>query len=104
MSVIIFFLSLIVIITILFTQFFTIFIIQPIGAVPEGKTLIVLQLNKTKFIDSADGMCLREFGYVNLLCRGMMLSAVLKKSKILVKLPYSEYLYKLTLENKKRTF
>jgi len=96
----IFLLTLFIVLSILFVNYFTIFIINPIGALPEGKTLIILKLNKTQFIDSADGICLRELGYVNLLCRGMVLSTVLKKSKIIIKLPYNKYLYNLTLKDK----
>lgn len=39
-----------------------IFVIPPIGAVPEGRTLIISRLNKTKFVDSADAMCERFQG------------------------------------------
>jgi hypothetical protein len=31
--------------------------LQPIGAAPEGGTLLILRLNNGKFIDSADAMC-----------------------------------------------
>jgi hypothetical protein len=72
----------------------TIFVIQPIGAVPEGKTLVILRLNKTNFIDSADAMCNREMGGVSLFCRAMTVASVVEKSYILMKLPYSEFLYK----------
>ncbi len=40
----------------------TIFVIQPIGAVPEGKTLVILRMNKTEFIDSTDAICFRKMG------------------------------------------
>ncbi len=82
----------ILVVLIVFTQI-TIFVVQPIGAIPDGKTLIMLRMNKTKFIDSADAMCKRTNGNVNLLCRGMMLSAVIDKGIILFRLPYSETLY-----------
>jgi predicted Zn finger-like uncharacterized protein len=75
-----------------YTQF-TIFVIQPIGAIPEGKSLIISRLNKTKFIDSADAMCERMQGGVNLLCRGMVLGTVSKNAKVYARLPYSELLY-----------
>ena len=71
----------------------TLFVVQPIGAVPEGKTLVIMRMNKTKFIDSADAMCEREAGQVSLLCRGLMLGTIKKKADILVQLPYSEWLY-----------
>lgn len=71
----------------------TIFVVQPIGAIPEGKTLVMSRLNKTKFIDSADAMCQRIQGGVSLLCRGMVLGAVAKNSTVYLRLPYSETLY-----------
>jgi len=71
----------------------TMFVIQPIGALPEGKTLIILRLNKTNFIDSPDAMCQRATGKVSLLGRSMMLSAIMENSVVLLRLPYSEFLY-----------
>lgn len=83
---------LVVVSLIAYTQL-TIFVVPPIGALPEGKTLIILRLNKGEFIDSADAMCERLQGGVNLICRGLMLGAVAKKTKLLLRLPYSETLY-----------
>lgn len=71
----------------------TLFVVPPIGALPEGKTVIILRLNKTNFIDSPDALCERIQGGVSLLCRGLTLAGVLEKSKILMRLPYSESLY-----------
>lgn len=79
----------------------TIFIVQPIGALPEGKTLIITRLDKTKFVDSADAMCEREMGGVSLLCRGVMLGGVLKNSTIYARLPYSETLYEISTGGKR---
>lgn len=74
----------------------TIFVIQPLGALPEGKTLIISRMNKTQFIDSADGMCEREFGGVSLFCRLAALGAVLDKAQIYMKLPYIPFLYSIS--------
>ena len=82
---------LILIMIVVYTQI-TIFIVPPIGAIPEGKTLIITRLNKTNFIDSADAMCERMQGRVNLLCRRLMLGSVVKNTKILLRLPYFERL------------
>ncbi|MDX7646448.1 hypothetical protein ACK31J_07395 [Aeromonas caviae] len=81
----------------------TVFVIPPIGAVPEGKTLIIPRLNKTEFIDSADGMCERIQGGVSLLCRGMVMGAVVGESKILLRLPYSSWLYSISTGGKTYT-
>ena len=74
----------------------TIFVIQPIGAAPEGRTVVMLRMNKTTFIDSADAVCAREMGKVNILCRGAVLAAMAEKSTVLFRLPYSEFLYEVS--------
>lgn len=94
--------SSIIILIVVFSQI-TLFVIQPMGAIPTGKTLIILRLNKTNFIDSADAMCVRETGNLNLMCRGMMMSAVINKSKVLMKLPYSKFLYEISTGGKEYT-
>jgi hypothetical protein len=88
-----------VLIVLIYTQI-TIFVVPPIGALPEGKTVIITRLNKTKFIDSPDGMCERIQGGVSLLCRGMIMGAVIEKSTILLRLPYSSRLYSISTGGK----
>jgi len=83
-----------------YTQF-TIFVIPPIGAVPEGRTLIITRLNKAEFVDSADAMCERTQGGVSLLCRLMMLGNVAEKSTVYLRLPYIEWLYLVSTGGKK---
>lgn len=83
----------------IYTQL-TFFVIQPIGAVPEGRTLLMLRGHKTKFIDSADALCEREMGGVNLLCRLGVLGGVAENSTILLKLPYSSFLYGISTGGK----
>lgn len=88
---------------ILFVVFYTqvtIFVVQPVGAIPEGRTLVMLRLNKTEFIDSADAMCERAMDGVSLLCRGMMMGAVGKNATILFRLPYSSFLYSVSTGGK----
>jgi hypothetical protein len=86
-------------IVVIYTQI-TIFVIPPIGALPEGKTVIITRLNKTEFIDSPDGMCERIQGGVSLLCRGMIMGAVMENSTILLRLPYSSWLYSISTGGK----
>lgn len=74
----------------------TVFVIQPIGAIPDGKTLVISRLNVTKFIDSADAVCERMQGKVNLLCRGMVLGKVGETATVYARLPYSETLYMMS--------
>ena len=38
----------------------TVFAVQPMGALPEGRTVVMSRLNTTKFIDSADAMCVAD--------------------------------------------
>ena len=78
----------------------TIFIIAPIGAVPEGRTLVISRLNATKFIDSADAMCERIQGGVSLLCRGVVIGQVGKTATIYARLPYSSTLYSISTGGK----
>jgi hypothetical protein len=78
----------------------TIFVVQPIGAIPEGKTLIISRLNKTEFVDSADAMCERIQGSVSLMCRMFAIGAVAEKSTIYFRLPYSEWLYLISTGGK----
>lgn len=70
----------------------SLFVIQPIGAIPEGRTMVVKRSYDMPFIDSADAMCKRRVGKVSLLCRSMALGEV-SKMKIYARLPYSEWLY-----------
>jgi hypothetical protein len=78
----------------------TIFVVPPIGALPEGKTVIITRLNKTEFIDSPDAMCDRIQGGVSLLCRAMVMGAVIEKATILARLPYSSWLYSISTGGK----
>lgn len=71
----------------------TLFVVQPIGAVPEGRTLVIWRLQTMHFIDSADAWCARKMGGVNLLCRGVVLGRVGSADVILLRLPYSDTLY-----------
>ena len=78
--------------TVAYTQV-TFFVIQPIGAIPDGRTLLIWRTGKLKFIDSADALCNREVNGVSLLCRIAVLGAVAKNNTVLMRLPYSETLY-----------
>jgi hypothetical protein len=67
--------------------------VQPIGALPEGRTLIVWRKSGEPFFNSPDAECLRTMGGVSLLCRAM---AVGKGpiDRIIVRLPYMEWAYR----------
>lgn len=72
-----------------------VFVIQPIGAIPDGVTVIVANIRGLNFIDSPDAFCMRV-GSPNLLCRGMVAARVAKEGTIIVRLPYSQILYGMT--------
>lgn len=73
-----------------------IIIIQPIGAIPNGVTVIVSGIHNVNFIDSPDAICNRTQGGVSLLCRGATAGAIANKGTILMRLPYSETLFWLS--------
>jgi hypothetical protein len=79
------------------------FVVQPIGVVPEGATMLYLSRgDNLNTVDSADGICLRMATGVNLLCRGMALGQFMKtyEGEIVVRLPYSEWMYEMTTDGK----
>jgi hypothetical protein len=92
--------ALIAMFSLIFYTQITLFVIQPIGALPEGRTVVILRLDKTKFIDSPDSMCERNQGGVSLMCRAMMMAAVINNASILMRLPYSETLYNISTNGK----
>lgn len=72
-----------------------VFIIQPIGALPEGVTLVYHSRNaEMSFFASPDGLCLKIQGSVNLICRMASLAVVGQLTdRALIKLPYSRWAY-----------
>lgn len=73
-----------------------VFVVQPIGAIPEGATVIFWRLNtELPFISSADGILLNSGQQVSLLSRGIVLGriseAVLPRK--IISFPYSRTLY-----------
>ena len=72
----------------------TIFAIPPIGALPQGATLVLWRGDANlEFIDSPDGFCVRHNDRVNLLCRGVVLVAIEEHTERLVRLPYMDFVY-----------
>ena len=66
--------------------------VQPIGALPEGSTVIVWRNADEPFFNSADGLCIARTGGVSLLCRGMAFGQA-PKDRILLRLPYMRWAY-----------
>ncbi len=75
-----------------------VFTIQPIGAIPEGITIIYHSRNpEMPFFSSPDGLCLKLQDSVTLLCRMVALGAVKELSnRIILRLPYIHWAYLLS--------
>ena len=71
-------------------------VIQPIGAIPDGVTAIVVGVKNVNLIDSPDAICNRHEGGVSLWCRGREAAAIAKNGRIIARLPYSETLFWMT--------
>jgi hypothetical protein len=81
-----------------------IFVIQPIGAIPEGMIIIYWRFGlKMPFIASVDGLLDKSGAGVSLLGRGLMLGGLVDtiKSRGLFRLPYSEIIYLWSTGGKK---
>lgn len=72
------------------------FVIQPMGAIPDGATIVYWRTDlNLPFISSADGMILKNGGEVSLLSRGITLGAMAEPimDRKILRLGYSETLY-----------
>ena len=74
--------------------------IQPIGALPEGRTLIVWRDSGEPLFNSPDAMCMDRVGEVSLLCRGVALTAA-PVDRIVLRLPYMDWAYLLSTGGKR---
>lgn len=89
-----------------FRIFCGIFVIQPIGAIPEGATIVYLRTGMDlhlPFISSADGLLDKSGAGVSLLGRGMMLAKVAEpiKGNEIFRIGYSETIYLWSTGGKK---
>lgn len=81
-----------------------IFVIQPIGAIPDGTTIVYWRHGTSMpFIASADGLLASKGEGVSLLGRGVVLAALAKpiKEKEIFRLGYSETIYLWSTGGKK---
>jgi hypothetical protein len=99
------FVAVFIILILVVSSYFTFgfFVIQPIGAIPEGGTILYLRLGTAMpFISSADGLLDEKVGDVSLLGRGLALgiaAKILEKRKIFP-LPYMPFLYQISTKGK----
>ena len=85
-------LVLLVVLAALFYGFCGFYSVPPIGAMPEGRTILVWRNSGEQFFDSPDAVCMRRLGGVSLLCRGMALGRA-PTDRIILRLPYSQWAY-----------
>jgi len=69
-----------------------VYTIQPIGAIPDGRTTIVWRNSGEPFFNSPDGMCLKIQGSVSLMCRMVALGEA-PVDRIIIRLPYIHQAY-----------
>jgi hypothetical protein len=87
----------VVLLIIVFTTGF--FVVQPIGAIPEGVTVWYFRSGlDLGFIESADGILLDSKGGVSLLGRMTVMGEVISliEGRTIVKLPYLKFMYKIS--------
>jgi hypothetical protein len=66
--------------------------VQPIGALPEGITLIVWRISDEPIFNSPDAVCLKLQEGVSLLCRGLAMAQA-PVDRIILRLPYMDWAY-----------
>lgn len=69
-----------------------VFVIKPIGAIPQGVSAVVMGVPGLRIVDSPDAFCLRQTGGVTLICRGAVAARVANQGRVLLRLPYSSIL------------
>ncbi len=72
-----------------------VFTVQPIGALPDGVTLVYYGRSpEMPFFSSPDGLCLKIEGGVSLFCRMAALAGASDiVDRIIVRLPYMQWTY-----------
>lgn len=97
----VFLVALFVLVTWAVSSQITLFVIQPIGAIPQGITAVIWRGQNMEFVDSADAICAREMQGVSLFCRAAVLGAIGgDESRIILRLPYSQWLYEVSTGGK----
>ena len=77
------------------------FVVQPIGAIPDGATVRYRRVNTNlPFISSADSISLDRVWSVSLLTRGIALGNIMETiwDKIIMRIPYIESMYSLSVD------
>lgn len=77
--------------------FMGLYSVQPIGMLPEGRTLLVWRAGDEPFFNSPDATCERRVGSVSLFCRMAAMGAA-PLDRIIVRLPYQDWAYGLSVD------
>jgi hypothetical protein len=92
-----------IVVGLLFYFSFGLFVIQPIGAIPDGATVLYFRLGlNVPFISSADGILLDKDQDVSLLGRMVVLGkfGMEVKERKIMSLPYSQTMYLISTGGK----
>lgn len=65
------------------------------GTAADGMVYIVTRGADMRFVDSADAICQRQFSRPDEGCRGLVRSWVMRETRVLAELPYSETLWRV---------
>ena len=79
------------------------FVIQPIGAIPDGVTVWYFRIGlDLPFITSPDGYSIKKTGELSLLSRMMAMSTITTaiKDRVIIKLPYIKSMYLISTGGK----
>jgi hypothetical protein len=88
---------------VLFYLSFGFFVVQPLGAVPEGKTVFYFRLGTgLPFVCSADGMLEKNGKGVSIFGRLGAMAGIVERmeGRIILRLPYSKQLYLISTGGK----
>jgi len=72
-----------------------VYTIQPMGALPEGRTMIVWRDFNNPIFDSPDATCLRMYDELTLYCRAAAIAAF-DPDNIIIRLPYQKWAYRIS--------
>ncbi|WP_404384953.1 hypothetical protein [Caenispirillum salinarum] len=62
---------------------------------PVGMVYLLTRASDMRFLDSPDAICRRQFDRDNDACRGLVQGWVMRESRVLATLPYSEALWRM---------
>lgn len=67
----------------------------PVPGSAAGVVYLMTRASDMQFIDSPEAICRRQFDHDNDACRGLVKGWIMRESRVLVTLPYSEALWRM---------